>query len=249
MTGPVSMADQKADVLRDALFFQSLKPMHDVPMWTLGIEARWYILFPLLFILLHRTRIGFAIAMLGAAWLYRSVGVYDFGFLPTFMLGIVAAQLVKSESKFHAWWPPIAAVLSALAVLTQLHSTAMDHTDLLWALASFALLLAVTTNPQLRRVFSWGPLVTVGLASYSIYLVHMPFLDSLVWAGVPSVVAAIASVAIGFVFWLCVERPLCSRACRTALDAFLVRGYHAMTLGRARVAVRAPSPSSAVAAD
>jgi peptidoglycan/LPS O-acetylase OafA/YrhL len=249
VTGPVAWPDQRADLVRDALFFQDLQPMHDVPMWTLGIEMRWYLVFPFALMLFYRTKIGFGLAMLAAFWLYRSVGIYDCGFLPTFMLGIVAAQLVKIESRAHAVWPFVAALALALAVRAQLGASRVEHTDFGWALAAFAVVLAVTTNAALRRAFSWRPLVAIGIASYSIYLVHMPFLDSLGWAGVPKYFAGVASVAIGIAFWYAVERPLCSRAVRGAIDGALVRAYHAMTLGKARVTLHPPAAVRAVPLD
>ncbi len=228
LTAPVAWADQRADLVRDALFFQGLQPMHDVPMWTLGIEMRWYLVFPFVLMLFYRTKIGFGLAMLAAFFLYRDVGVFDCGFLPTFMLGIVAAHLVKIDSRAHAVWPLVAAIAIALAVRAQLDAPAVYHTDFGWAIASFALVLAVTTNPALRRAFSWRPLVATGIASYSIYLVHMPFLDSLAWAGLPKFLAGAASLAIGFAFWYAVERPLCSARCRAAMDGFLVRVYRTL---------------------
>jgi peptidoglycan/LPS O-acetylase OafA/YrhL len=190
---------------------------------------RWYVLFPFVLVLFYRTKIGFALAMLAAIVLNRDAGVYDFGFLPTFMLGIVAARLTRTASKWHAVWPFAAIVAFALATNEQLHSLAIDHTSLYWAFGFFAAVLSVTTNPWLRRAFSWRPLVATGIASYSIYLVHMPFLDALAWCGVPAALAAVASIGIGFAFWYAIERPLCSNVARAAMDRALVRLYRVLT--------------------
>jgi peptidoglycan/LPS O-acetylase OafA/YrhL len=224
----VSAHDTTIEIVRDALFFPTLSPIHDPPMWTLGLEMRWYVLFVPLLLLFFRSRAAFV--CVGALFYvaYAHIGMPDCGVLPTFMLGIIAAALAKSPSKFNAAWLVIAPLALGAAIFEQLRSPSIDHGDPLWAFASFALVAAVSTSVPLRRAFAWPPLVAVGVASYSIYLVHAPFMNAFIDMGVAPVSAAIASVALGFAFWFLVERTLCSSPVRRAMDASMVRVWRAL---------------------
>lgn len=85
----------------------------------------------------------------------------------------------------------------------------------LWfGLAWSSLLLAILHGPDwLRRPFAWAPLRLVGVISFSLYLWHMPVLQSLQSAGVarwpllaPWLVLAVA-LLVAMVSFLLFERP------------------------------------------
>jgi peptidoglycan/LPS O-acetylase OafA/YrhL len=62
-------------------------------------------------------------------------------------------------------------------------------------------------------------LTAVGIASYSIYLVHDPVVSFACEHGVNLVLSAAISVAAGFAFWSVAERPFVSTAVRTRMVA------------------------------
>ena len=79
----------------------------------------------------------------------------------------------------------------------------------------------------LRALFSWRPMVVTGIASYSIYLVHLPVLGGLERRGVESWPATIIALGVGFAFWWLVERPFLQPTIRgkieTALGSVMLR--------------------------
>ncbi len=215
----LSLAQQFADLGRDVLMFPTLAPYHDHALWTLGFEMRWYLLFPILLMAFFRSKILFLAIALGAVAFNHFASLPDAGILPAFMLGVVAAGIAKRVESATPFAPVLALLALALAVLMQCSSGVVEHDDAVWQLACFAVVLGVVTSPLLRRVFSFGPLVGIGIASYSIYLIHQPISGSLAWAGASPWVAGIGSLGCGIVFWYVVERPLMSRDAR----AFMLR--------------------------
>ena len=62
--------------------------------------------------------------------------------------------------------------------------------------------------PRLRALLARRPLVVVGLASYSIYLVHEPVIAYFDAAGIPFVISGIGGLVAGLGFWYFGERFL-----------------------------------------
>lgn len=216
------VAEQLQAIGRDLLFLTNEKPIHNCDFWTLGVEMRWYVIFPLVLALYVRTRIGFAALMLAFYAAYASpYGIPDLGMYPCFMFGIVAADLVLRGYRWLAYVAPAAAVATLAALWMQSQTPVLDHGNALWHVAAFLTVIAVTGNYRLRRCFSHPALVATGVASYSIYLVHHPILAELVLRGVPIWLAAVVSVAAGFGFWYGVERTLSAAPVRKRLEAAL----------------------------
>jgi peptidoglycan/LPS O-acetylase OafA/YrhL len=191
--------------LEDALFLTSPAPAYNASFWTLGIEAQWYVLFPAILSLFVRSKPAFvavmAAASLAYAWHSELVAV---GALPCFMLGIVAAQIFVSRKAASPLFAMLALASLALAILT-------DPSDLhghpLWHLAAFFAVVAGVGIGWMRDVLAWRPLAGIGVASYSIYLVHQPIILWLMRYDIPWPVCAALGVAAGLLFWLVVEKP------------------------------------------
>ncbi len=189
---------------QDIVLITGIQPIYNGSFWTLGLEARWYIFFPAILALYMRSKLGFALlAVAFYIWNATPYRIPDAGVLPCFMLGIVAADLFLRERVGHRLLPALAIAALVIAALVD---TTDNHGDPLWHLACF--LTVIAGLGAASRVLSWKPLVFIGVASYSIYLMHQPFL---VWMagtfGVPPILAGILSIGIGIVFWRLVEAP------------------------------------------
>lgn len=209
------------EFLKEALFFTGFTPLYNGSFWTLEFEAHWYIFFPFILALFVKSRALFLVLLLGLyLWYLSPVRVPDAGMLPCFMLGILAADLYLRGMTRPKIVLALAAVFLTLAIVFRTESN--DHGDPLWHLAAFCVVLAGLGAAS--RVFSWAPLAFIGVASYSIYLVHGPVLS---WAydtlHLPMVVAALLSLGAGIGFWALVERPMAKPEFRSAVTSLFLR--------------------------
>jgi peptidoglycan/LPS O-acetylase OafA/YrhL len=189
--------------LTDALFLTSMAPAYNASFWTLGIEARWYVFFPAILALFARSKPLFAVAGIGFYALFAAQSaLVDAGTLPCFMLGIVAADIHARGRSQSIWFVMLFAVTLIAALFFDRGENAGDP---LWHAAAFFCVLAGIG--RLERITSWRPLASVGVASYSIYLVHQPVLLWLTRYPIPWPVCAALSVGAGFAFWRAVEVP------------------------------------------
>jgi peptidoglycan/LPS O-acetylase OafA/YrhL len=200
--------------------------------WTLQVEFLWYILFPLCLTLWIKAPKLF----LPAALLPHPIGIALHHYAPTvanymsfwmmllpFMLGIVAADAFLRKPAWIAWALPAFIVTIAFALLFQWRPVfGWTHTQMSWHFASFFLVVAGGSVPALLRALSTKPFVAVGIASYSIYLVHSLAVHAWVFHrhGILLGFVAVASgVALGFAFWFVFERPVTERPLRDRLWA------------------------------
>jgi peptidoglycan/LPS O-acetylase OafA/YrhL len=226
------------DVIKQALFLDRNTTFMNGSFWTLCVEFRWYFLFPfalLLWVGNARAFLAAALAVTALFWFTRAHDV-DLGTLLPFMLGIVAADLSLrpggAHERFIKYLIPGGVLLGVVlervtSMPTQFgveQASAFVQTNAGWQIAMFGLVLAAGANPALRAVFSMRLPVAVGIASYSIYLVHEPIV-ALVDARIGGVAAqcalsAIAAVIAGAIFWAAFERPWTHGAFKLqALDA------------------------------
>jgi peptidoglycan/LPS O-acetylase OafA/YrhL len=210
----------------DTVFLTDRLPVFDSSFWTLGIEMRWYLLFPLLLRLYGRSRLGFA--GVGAAcyllYFFTPYSVADAGTLPCFMLGMVAADLLILRHPAIRYALPLAVATIALAGWQQAHNYSTDLGNPLWHAAAFFAVLTAG-GERVARVLRAAPLAFVGVASYSIYLVHQPVLASLRLAGLPVPLAALAAIASGIAFYQCVEKPMLRPAFRALVEGPFLRVF------------------------
>jgi len=192
-------------------------------LWTIAVQFRWYAVFPLLLLVWMKSPRAFGL-LACCAWtgyLFTRERTIDLGTITLFMLGIVAAELIVRRHRLLKYAIVLLPIALAAAFAWDPHATVPDPwggdvhfvgqpTSLPWQLAAFALVLIAPTMEPVRAVLSWRPLVWLGTASFSIYLVHLPVI-AVVFAKFGTGGGAIAFVAIfaaGFAFWWCVERPL-----------------------------------------
>jgi peptidoglycan/LPS O-acetylase OafA/YrhL len=214
-----SLSNAVQDYFGDLAFLTTKSPLFNASFWTLGIEARWYLLCPLLIALYVRSRlIFFALgALLYGLYFLGPFSIADEGTLPCFMAGIFAADLAIAG---HPWrrfaWVGLALSLTA-AVASQTLNSERDLSDPIWHVASFFFVVAGGSG-LFARVLAWRPLAAVGIASYSIYLVHGPFIESLEMTGAARFLAGCAGLALGVAAYLIIERPLASAGTRGAIE-------------------------------
>jgi peptidoglycan/LPS O-acetylase OafA/YrhL len=85
----------------------------------------------------------------------------------------------------------------------------------------FLIVVGVLGSRRLSAIASFRAFEVVGIASYSIYLVHHPIIDALAHAGVPLWIAVPIALAAGFAFWRFVETPLVRREVRRKIERAL----------------------------
>jgi exopolysaccharide production protein ExoZ len=196
-------APKPFEFLEDGVFFTSLAPAYNPSFWTLGYEARWYVFFPFILALYLKNRFAFFAMMAGFYVCYASpFRIPDAGILPCFMLGIVAADLYL---RGLATSRLVIAAAVGLVILAAVFVRSTEHGDPLWHLAAFCVVLAGLGAAS--KAMSWKPLVFIGGASYSIYLVHQPFVAWMFAHHVGRIPAALVAIGLGVVFWRLVEVP------------------------------------------
>lgn len=218
--------------------------------WSLGLEAQFYLCFPLLVWAARRWGVWPMVGgTLAITLLYRTVlwsvhplsvrygtpkELFDIGTgigytslapgrLLEFALGMAAAVLIARHA--HRLIPRR---MAAACVLLLASGIALTHfwgrfaplTDMVLGGGFFFLLLTCASLPRVRRMMEWRPLVWLGFVSYSVYLVHEPFLHEAYallaplrlngWQALLVFEFGLLPllVAIGYGFHLLAERPL-----------------------------------------
>jgi len=207
-----------SDIAKEVSLFDR-GPLHNGSFWSLSVELRWYFVFPLaLWLFVHAKR---AFILLGlAAWMLyfqTRLSALDVEVLPAFLMGIIAADAFVRRAAWTRWAPH--AFLCCVAIVLVWPGEPGARTPI-WQLTSFAFVLSAVGFTPMQRVLSWKPLAAIGVASYSIYLVHEPFIVWLDALNSPGLVTIAAALGVGALFWLLVERPLTKPEVRRRMVAF-----------------------------
>jgi peptidoglycan/LPS O-acetylase OafA/YrhL len=202
-----------ADVLRQALFWDKDAHFFEAPFWTLGIEFRWYFLFPLLLALWLRAPRAYLLGIGAVMLIFESTVArsLDLGALPAFALGIIAADLEGRVTSLHRH-----SLLLFALMLVFCFSITQDFvfSNFAWTLGMFALVVAAEYTSWMRFLLSTPLMTSIGTISYSLYLINLPIIDfvhpllaprlGLVGA---STAAGVAAVLGGACFFFVAERP------------------------------------------
>lgn len=195
------------------------------PFWTLAIEFRWYFIFPLVLWVWTRSRSLFAlIAVTSLIFSGGPLRSIDLFFLPTFMLGIVAADVYIRKSRtarlaLIAFPPSLAVALASTAHGGWYWTGAGPY----WGISMFFLVVAAGASGVLRRLLSSRALIYIGVTSYGIYLVHEPIVElaDRAFVAISPIAQTFAGgalgVAVGIAFSFAAERPFLKNPLRNSL--------------------------------
>lgn len=185
--------------------------------WTLPIELRWYVFFPVALWLWTRSPRAFAAIMILALMAYSTrAGSLDLLVLPAFMLGIVAAHAYVHQPRIARFAPLLILPVAAFA-LTQTSHDEWGFISPFTEAAAFLFVVSAGAWPLMTGVLSLRLPAFIGRSSYSIYLVHYPLLGIAAHYGVYPLLAGGLAVAAGIGFWWVAERPFVETALRDRL--------------------------------
>jgi peptidoglycan/LPS O-acetylase OafA/YrhL len=149
--------------------------------WTLGIEEKYYILWPLLFVAMRQLRYALLVSLLAAVtlgcWLFlvqegaRGYGGIAIGSLLAVVYAQNSSKARRTIVSIPTWVFASVLVLCYLATLAT-HNSLASH----FALTGVSGLLIVSLVERrgvLCRVLSSAPFVFVGKRTYGIYLLHV----------------------------------------------------------------------------
>lgn len=167
----------------------------DPPMWTVALEFQIYLVFAVLLLPVFR-RWGVGAALATAAVVMAVPWALGGGFarpwmVVLFVFGMIAASVITGSGPAASWrtyvpWRPIAvgavAAIPIVVVLTRRQGSeelALFLQHLTVGVATMAGLIAMTGTGSARpgvvaRLLTWRPARSLGLFSFSLYLVHYP---------------------------------------------------------------------------
>ena len=254
------------------LFTSTPSPV--IHFWSLAIEEQFYLFFPVLFVVLSRRHAlllpGLSVLTVASVVASLSTDSRNLGYYGThvraaeLLIGCVLAviiarrepserRLVASTSTSTVGGVALAVLLVAMAVVSPSDAWLYRGGLAAVALVSAAVVLAVSRGGPIAWLFARRPMVMLGRASYSVYLVHWPVIvamtpDRMGFDGWPlDVVRIVTSVLLGFVSYGIVENPIRTRR----ILKRTVVGASALTVSMAAVAtltILVDSPPSTVLA-
>jgi peptidoglycan/LPS O-acetylase OafA/YrhL len=217
-----------------------LKPM--LHTWSLAVEEQYYVLFPLLILAAWRLgtkRLAALIAAIGAVSLLiaeiqvRTQPATAFFLLPARTWQLLMGSMVAFVVVYWHRYPGLidhnrllGEVLGAVGLIMIIWATFLfdEHTPfpgimaLVPTLGTALVLLFSSSRTFVGRVLAFGPLVGVGLISYSAYLWHQPifaFTRHAFPGDVPGwVMLLLSAITLGLAYlsWRFVEQPFRARS-------------------------------------
>lgn len=215
-----------ASVLVHLLMLQNLSYRYwstiDGPMWSLGLEWQWYFVFPFVLVLVARSwRVAFlgafalSVLWLGVqlwlllrlhvsretAWVVGEPQLILFQRLFEFTCGVIVARSSVLRERKPSLWYDGAACAAVPATLCGWHILSLVNLECVAGGLGFSFLLTfVSQSRVLYRLLSLRGVTVVGIASYSIYLIHDPVSQVTEYAlarFLPAPLVVIAGILLG----------------------------------------------------
>ena len=217
--------------------------------WSLGVEEQYYVLFPLLMMLGWKLFRRHLAVVLGAAailsfavanWGLFRKPEFTFFLLPTraweILIGALAALYMAGRKGANSkrLWSELLGGTGLCLIVASVFLVGRGHTShgifYLTAptLGTALIILFSSANTVVGRILGWGPMVGVGLISYSSYLWHQPLFSlARVYSKDPpgtaiySVLLVVAFI-LAYLTWRFVETPCRSKekVSRTGIFSF-----------------------------
>jgi peptidoglycan/LPS O-acetylase OafA/YrhL len=176
--------------------FLSTKSKINYAFWSISVEWRIYLLFPLLVVSWKKRGPFFttflAVVVSFALWFMLEPTGLNLGktgisphYIGLFCMGMLATQLAYAKQKSFAElnkslpWLHLVIGSMLLTAIAHLMKEQWVLLDLMVGCTAAILLIALASGklPSLHRILSCRPLVFIGTFAYSIYLVHAPLLQ------------------------------------------------------------------------
>lgn len=196
--------------------------------WSLGIEEKFYLVWPLLgfgFLAVRKYRQHIAVGLLAASIVVAPFpGLNYLSIYTPIIAGCVLAMLLHHERTFEMLRrlaaPVPASFLGVVALVLLIINDEQTYVHIPFALAVTLLMPAFLIGPVANReVLGWKPLAYIGTRAYGIYLFH-PLVAAIVEKGLPEGsdnaavqvlrLLAISAVSLGVadILYRIVEQPL-----------------------------------------
>jgi peptidoglycan/LPS O-acetylase OafA/YrhL len=196
-------------------------------LWAVGVETKFYVLFPpLVFLLIRNETWRFAATLAATVALTAGAPLlpeYQLSFVANawcaILVGVLLAQILEWPRGFAAvaWLTRVPAAVPLLLIAAVF--VLLRYVEVLPAVAVVMVYLVahVTMRDSLmRRLLGWGPLVYLGQRSYGAYLIHIlalhvgfaMFGDATVMGGLATLVFALAvTIPAAELLYRVVEQP------------------------------------------
>jgi peptidoglycan/LPS O-acetylase OafA/YrhL len=198
----LSMAAERHSVI-SVFFYYSNTWLHTLPtteglgaLWSLAVEEQFYLLWPLLFLVLLGVRrraatvLAITIALIAAVVVYRAIEYHDgtpvlvlytrlFTRADALLIGALLAQLwvrgmsPKRGVTLALAWPALAFYFYCVVRGVGPDFLYNGGYTLIAVAVALVILAVLDTSWPVNRVLSFGPLRTIGRVSYGIYIWHL----------------------------------------------------------------------------
>lgn len=214
----LSQADRTPSLLSTFLLLPSNDPPALSVAWTLVHEMIFYMVFSLWFVsrkIFWSVMVTWVIAVL-LIWLSQpSLNLFASYFLSPLNLCFALGLGISLLTRRIAFSRLIAVALAVTGVLVVCAQGLNASPDRLWVAVGFGMLVLAAANPNITNDGVWRWSISLGTASYAIYLVHNPVLSIAVravkaglpigpWSGL--VLISLVALGLGWLYWWVYER-------------------------------------------
>ena len=220
MAPGLSAAGREISLLTSLTLLPDNQPPALSVAWTLVHEMIFYTIYALWFI--HRGLFRIVLAVWAVSIVAVALAGWEIPRAAGYLLSPLNLCFLAGVAVFHVSQrvrPGAAVAIAAAPVgvgLVAFQAAAVTPNRIVIA-AAFALLVVAATSAVAAKHQVWRPLITLGAASYAVYLVHNPVLSlavRVVKAVVPGIgvwpafaVVVIGATAAGLAYWRWYERP------------------------------------------